>query len=90
VYLGKKTNKVRGKWKAAIILSLYNMPLRFNKIKQVTGCNSYSLAKNLKQLENSCIVLKTGDAHSKYKLTNDGNKIARLLIQLEEILNRLP
>ena len=81
--------KLKGKWKVLIILSLYNMPQRFNKLKQLTMCNANSLSKNLKQLEARGIVSKIDGPYNKYRLTKDGAVIAKLIIQLDEALSKL-
>lgn len=82
--------KLKGKWKLLIIVTLYNSPHRFNKLKQIIVCNGNSLSKNLKQLERNGIVEKPKSLHEKYRLTCDGNKIARLVTELTEVLNNLP
>ena len=71
-------------------MSLRKGPMRFNKIKQITTCNSNSLSKNLKQLEKHGIVVKTTNPHIRYGLTVVGMKIANLIMELEKILNELP
>lgn len=82
-------NKIKGKWKVLIIVSLYNMPLRFNKLKQITSCNSVSLSQNLKQLEKHGIIVKENGPYTRYRLTKDGIVIAKLIIQLDEALSKL-
>lgn len=81
---------LRGKWKVLIIMSLRKGPIRFNKLKLITNCNSNSLSKNLKQLEKHGIVIKTTNPHIKYGLTIVGMKIAKLIAELENVLNELP
>jgi len=82
-------DKIRGKWKVLIIVSLYNMPLRFNKLKQIIMCNSVSLSQNLRQLEKHGIVMKENGPYTRYRLTKDGVVIAKLIIQLDEALSKL-
>lgn len=80
-----------GKWKAEIFRLAVESPLRFNSLlRQINGSNKQSLATALKELEEDGLLEKTTiklkPLHIEYNLTEKGNALIPVFLQLESIL----
>lgn len=83
--------KIGGKWKPVIMLVLFSKPERFNKLKQLIGSiSSNVLAKNLKDLEKNEIIFRTDGGNITYNLTQKGEQIVVLLLEIKKIVDQLP
>lgn len=81
--------KIGGKWKPIILFILLNRPARFNKIKQLlSGISSNSLSRCLNEMEMNGLVYN--DQNATYTLTENGRKIAVLLVEIKNIVESLP
>lgn len=73
-------NKINGKWKGLILITLLKKDYRFNKIKQILEkISSKVLVDNLEQLEVDGLIKKKDRV---YSLTTSGHKIAELTISI--------
>jgi DNA-binding HxlR family transcriptional regulator len=83
--------KIGGKWKPLILFILKTRPARFNKIKQLlSGISSNSLSRCLDEMERNGLIYRDTKMHASYQLTEDGNKICVMLIEIKIIVERLP
>lgn len=81
--------KIGGKWKPAILFILNNRSARFNKIKQLLpGISSNALSRCLQEMEKNELVYN--HTSPGYNLTENGRKIAVMLIEIKKIVESLP
>jgi len=81
---------VSGRWKPAIVRYAVNEPVRFSiLLRQLNGITRQSLAAALKELHTEDIlekvVLRQKPLHIEYKLTEKGEMLAGVLLQLERL-----
>lgn len=83
--------KIGGKWKPLVLFILQTRPARFNKIKQLLpGISSNSLSRCLYEMERNGLIYRDTNMHASYHLTDNGNKICVMLIEIKKIVERLP
>lgn len=81
--------KIGGKWKPLILIILLIRPARFNKIKQLLpGISSNTLSRCLNEMEMNGLVYD--HTSPGYNLTDNGRKIAVLIMEMKTIVETLP
>jgi DNA-binding HxlR family transcriptional regulator len=80
-------NIIGGKWKGVILYHLLDGTMRFNELgRELTGIAPRLLAKQLRELEEDGLVIRTVfpvvPPHVEYTLTNEARTMAPLLLGL--------
>jgi len=87
--LDKAISAIGGKWKLAIIWSIYKSEIiRYNELKrQVEGITNMMLSKSLKELEEDKIIIRKQyeeiPPRVEYSLTENGKNLLPILKSLE-------